>query len=239
MSNRIECINCHSIFVLPLCVLGKLLTACTLIYEPHELEVESVAVGKKYKFFFKITERILINFADKVCVVNDSIADWYSHKYKLRKIWVVRNISDFEKPGSAESFKLRKCLNLSVQERLFIYQGLLAPGRSISILLEAFAQLRDKHIVFMGYGPLKDRIVEYSNSFNNVHFLDAVQPEELPFYTPDADVGFSLIENICLSYYLSLPNKVFEYSSSNVPQVVSPFPEMVKFVKSFDTGWVG
>ena len=42
---------------------------------------------------------------------------------------------------------------------------------------------------------------------------------------------------MCLSYYLCLPNKLFEYAACGVPAVVSDFPEMGRFVDAHDCGW--
>ena len=67
--------------------------------------------------------------------------------------------------------------------------------------------------------------------------MPAVHPDDLKSYTADADVGLSLIEDVCLSYHLSLPNKLFEYIASGVPAVSSNFPEMGKFINSYGCGW--
>jgi len=45
------------------------------------------------------------------------------------------------------------------------------------------------------------------------------RPGRVEDYTVDADVGIALIENVCLGYYLCLPNKLFEYVACGVPAV--------------------
>lgn len=57
-------------------------------------------------------------------------------------------------------------------------------------------------------------------------------------YTVDADVGLCLTENSCLSHYLSLPNKFFEYLAAGVPVISSDFPEMASLVARHGCGWV-
>ena len=89
----------------------------------------------------------------------------------------------------------------------------------------------------MGRGPLEKDIKQYEKEFPNIHFHGAVKPEEVLCYTSSADIGVSLIENTCLSYYYSLPNKVFEYLLSGVPIIVSDFPEMGKLVDENNCGW--
>ena len=57
-------------------------------------------------------------------------------------------------------------------------------------------------------------------------------------YTVSADVGLSLIENSCLSYYYCLPNKVFEYAMAGLPVIVSGLYEMRRIVEAYGIGAV-
>ena len=63
-----------------------------------------------------------------------------------------------------------------------------------------------------------------------------IEQGELINYTAAADVGLSLIENISLSYYYALPNKLFEYIMAEVPVVVSNLPQMAEVVKEYKIG---
>jgi len=60
--------------------------------------------------------------------------------------------------------------------------------------------------------------------------------EELPLYTASADVGLCLIENLGYSYYLSLPNKLFQYIMAGVPVLASDFPEIGRIVRETGVG---
>ena len=231
----INYINCHSIFVLPLSVFLKFWKKALLIYEPHELETETIMMKNKFiKTTCKILEKYFINFSDSICVVNPSIASWYKEKYDLKKIWIVKNISSIKKIKKNKSGKLRGLLKINKNEKVFLYQGLLDTGRGLDILIRSFQKIKKYHIVFIGYGSLKQKLVYNSNKYKNIHFLDAVNPDQLLEYTIDADVGIALIENCCLSYYYSLPNKVFEYAACDITQIVSYFTEMKKFILTFD-----
>ena len=75
---------------------------------------------------------------------------------------------------------------------------------------------------------LKDKIV----------FLGRIPHETLHEYTVQADLGFSLEENLGLNYYYSLPNKLFDFIAAGVPLLVSPFPEMEAIVKKYQIGKV-
>jgi glycosyltransferase involved in cell wall biosynthesis len=122
--------------------------------------------------------------------------------------------------------------------QIYLYQGFLTTGRGIRILLEVFAHLGEaRHLVLMGYGDLEPLVRESAAAYSNIHFVPAVPPNRVLEYTADADVGLALIENVCLSYYNSLPNKVFEYAMCGVPSLVSDFPEMARFVDESGFGW--
>jgi len=111
----------------------------------------------------------------------------------------------------------------------------LASADSILMQKEELGGIRN--IVFMGMGSLDVIVKEFEERFPNIHFHPAVRPQEVHLYTRDCDVGISLIENVCLSYYLSLPNKLFEYIMSGLPVIVSDFPEMTAVVNQGRCGW--
>ncbi len=237
-SRRVTCFNCHSLPVLPLSVVVKWWKGCVLIYDPHELETETAGLRGVRQRIARILERVLIGFSDAVCVVNRSIADWYEAVYGMRTVHVVRNVPSRSIVIPARTGLLRQAVGLGPGTLLFLYQGLLAPGRGIDVLIDAFSRLpSDRHLVFMGYGELTDRIRTATTNYPNLHFMPAVPPDVLQAYTADADVGVSLIEDICLSYRLCLPNKLFEYAACGVPAVVSDFPEMGGFVDRYGCGW--
>jgi glycosyltransferase involved in cell wall biosynthesis len=56
---------------------------------------------------------------------------------------------------------------------------------------------------------------------DRVEFAAPVDPEAVPAAICDADVGLMLIQPVCLSYELTLPNKLFEYAAAGVPIVAS------------------
>ena len=235
-NRNITYLSCHSLFVLPLCVTLKFLKSCYLIYEPHELETETLAMKGWKKYPAKLLEKVLIGRCNSVCLVNKSISKIYNEKYALPGSFVVRNVPQYIETVSRKNGVLRNSLGIDTSQLVFLYQGLLTEGRGIKIVSKAF--LGSEHaLVFMGYGPLREYIIELSRLHKNIYFHEAVSLEELPNYTADADVGLCIIEDICKSYYLSLPNKLFEYAHSGVPQLTSNFPEMREIVSNHNSGW--
>lgn len=235
---KVSCFNCHSLPVLPLSVIVKFWKRCVLVYEPHELETETAGLRDGRQWLMRWIEKTLIGSTDAVCVVNHSIAEWYATRYRLRKVWVVRNVPYRRESKPRRTGLLRESLSIPSEDVLFLYQGLLAPGRGVHLLIEAFSKLPlDRHLVFMGYGELAEDVKSAAAIYPNIHFMSAVPPDQVNDYTVDADIGIALIENVCQSYYLCLPNKLFEYVSNGVPALVSDFPEMRKTVCELDYGW--
>lgn len=235
---KVACINCHSLPVLPLCVALKALKGSKLVYDTHELETETVASRGIRKLVQKALERILIRFVDETIVVNNSIARWYQREYGLSRVWTVKNVPINSCAPVKQNRLLRDMLNLSDADILYLYLGGIFYSRGIPEILEAFSTMAsDKHVVFIGYGELVALVQEYAVRCSNIHYHPAVPPDQIATYSSGADVGLSMIENTCLSYYLCLPNKLFEYMMSGLPVIVSDFPDMGAIVDEYGCGW--
>ncbi len=51
-----------------------------------------------------------------------------------------------------------------------------------------------------------------------------------------ADVGLCFIQNVSLSDYYCLPNKLFEYAFSEIPVLASDFPDISDVVNNYNLG---
>ncbi len=230
-------INYHSITVINLSIIGKLFKSVN-IYDAHELETERVNVHGMKKLIFKLIERFFIMFIDKILVVNESIMNEYKKKYPNKTLTFVLNTFDKNINNSTtNNLSLRDEFNIPNNKTIYIYQGLINQGRGIEIILETFKKMPSKYIVFMGFGPLQKKVMEFSRHYENIIFKKAVKQDQILSITRSADIGISLIENTCKSYYLSLPNKIFEYLSSDIPIIVSDFPEMSAVINKYNCGW--
>ena len=233
----IACVNAHSLSTLPVGVLLKLLTGAKLIYDAHELETETLNMVGARKILAKIVESCLIRFADATILVGPMIADWYKRRYPGLRPFVVRNLPETVYSETRTNL-FRQAFAIPADALIFFYQGILAEGRGIDVMLDAFASApADRHVVFLGFGVMEEKIVEFARRHPNIHFMQAVSPDELRKYTLSGDVGLCLIEPKCLSYTYSLPNKLFEYLGSGVPAIVSDLPELSNVIRQADAGW--
>lgn len=237
---RVTMVNAHSLATLPLAVVLKWWHRAILVYDTHELETETIAARGLRRPLLKLLERLLIGRCDAVIVVGPGIADWYARSYGIARPAVVRNVPDRRTaPAAAPSAVLRAHFGIPGDEMVFLYQGVVGPGRHVEDFLAAFrARPAGKHLVVMGFGPWADRVREEAATNPHVHYLSAVAPSDVLAHTAGADVGLCGVENRCLSYYLSLPNKLFEFLAAGVPALVPAFPEMRRIVEEEQCGWV-
>jgi glycosyltransferase involved in cell wall biosynthesis len=103
--------------------------------------------------------------------------------------------------------------------------------------LDAFANGSSKaHVVFIGHGTLESRVIEFSARHANIHLHAAVPHDEVVSLVASADYGLCLVENVSLSDYYCLPNKLFEYCFARLPVLASNFPEIGGLVAKFRLG---
>ncbi len=235
---KIKCVNIHHLGLLPLGIFLKFICRAKLVYDAHELETEKNGLTGFRQVLARYVERIFINYADLVIVVGDAINKWYREKYGLTNIITVLNCPEFQEPRKTQ--RLHDDLNIPKEKKIVIYQGGLVLGRGIEHLLKVFSEQDDqKHVlVCMGYGELESLIREYAQLNSNIYFHEAVAPTEVLKYTASADIGVFFVDNSNLSYYLCLPNKLFEYIMAGLPVIVNNAPEMSRVVNENQIGIV-
>ena len=239
--------HAHDFPTLPLGYFSAKIKNAKIVYDSHELWGESRIFSQSsyftpfirfWKLFSTLMESYLSKRVDKVITVNESIAQYLTVKYKIEKPVVISNFSEYSNVERSDI--LRKELSIDENKKIAIYQGAIITGRGLEKLVECSKYLHDVVVVIMGFGDLKERLqkkIEKEN-IDNVKLLDAVPPDVLMSYTASADIGISSVQNICLSYYYSTPNKVWEYIMAGIPFAASDFPEMRKLAIDENMGVV-
>ena len=74
------------------------------------------------------------------------------------------------------------------------------------------------------YAVAKEKVAD------RYHVVDPVSSREVVSFVRDADVSVVAIQNICLSYYYCMPNKLLESVMGGLPVVVSNLPELRQLV---------
>ena len=128
--------------------------------------------------------------------------------------------------------------NIPIGKKIFIYLGILSrKGRGLDLILDVFSSSDiNEHVVFVGYGSMKNKIDEFSKSFSNIHYHSPVPHTSVVEISRSADVGLCLIEDVSLSDFYSLPNKLFEYAFSGLHVIGSEFPDIEKIINDYALG---
>lgn len=237
-------VHCHDTPVLLVGVVLKAIFGGKLVYDAHELESNKngqTGIAAKATLWI---EKLSWSSIDHFISVSPSIIDWYRDNLGEKPgslilnsplIPVTQAVPDTGASGTAAYF--HKTFGIPEGVRVFLYLGLLEPGRGIEILLAAFSvpDIRS-HVVFVGFGSLSDQIQNHASLEPRIHLHPPVPHEEVVSMSKSADVGLCIIENVSLSDYYCLPNKLFEYAFAGIPVLASRFPDISSLVDQYGLG---
>lgn len=218
--------------ILPACFLVAKLKNKKLVFDAHELfpevpELQDRPFAKKC--WIKIEDLFFPHLKTAFTVCN-TIADYYNLKYNIN-MQVIRNV-----PYMRNTNEKRIVIP---DKKIILYQGAVNTGRGLEWVIDAMPFINDAVLYIIGDGDilqkLQDKVKEMALE-SKVIFHGKVSGDELPAYTSSGDIGLCLLENRGLSYYYSLPNRVFAYLHAHVPILASPFPEITQIVKKYNTG---
>lgn len=240
---RPDVVHCHDTFALPAGWILKKRLGCQLVYDAHELESDKNAQNAILSGATLLIEKFCWKQVDLLISVSQSIIEWYAHELGVKPSVLVLNAptitaepdTRFGAEGHGTYFHDK--YGIPVDSPVFVYLGILSPGRGIEICLDAFATgPGNAHVVFIGYGQLDHIIREYARRHTNIHLHEAVPHDQVVPLVRSADYGLCLVENTSLSAYYCLPNKLFEYCFARIPVLASRFPEMSRLVEQYSLG---
>jgi glycosyltransferase involved in cell wall biosynthesis len=183
----------------------------------------------------KIWQQIERYFLPKVkhsLTVCQGIADYYKKLYNV-DMPVVRNVPYYcYGKIAAEKFPF-------TDKQVILYQGALNVGRGLEWAIAAMQYVENAVLVIVGTGDVEQQLKQQVTDCklgDKVFFTGRISPENLARYTPSASVGLCLMENRGLSYYYSLPNRIFDFIHAGVPVLASDLPEMRNIITTYHTG---
>jgi len=231
-------IHCNDTLVLPLGAIVKLFTGAKLIYDAHELESDRNGLTKALSKLTLWTEKFLWRYIDALIVVSPSIEKWYMENIGEKYSEIILNAPVvLESNIKGDKSYFRSKFSIPNEAKIFLYIGILGHGRGIDLITEAFKENDlSSHVVFLGYGEMKEELKNLSDKCKNIHVHDAVPHEEVVSVAKSADIGLCLIQNVSLSDYYCLPNKLFEYCFAEIPVLASDFPDITEVVTRYNLG---
>lgn len=216
-------------------------TGGKILYESRELytELEALEGRNAVKSFWRRLERRLIGKADGVITINGSIADELAKRYGINRPEIIRNVAPLQKEIKPVDLRLK--LKIPSDHKIIIYQGIMRSGQGLNYLIELISRIDDITLVMIGDGPIESNLREIARNLKiseRVRFMGMIPSDSLLNYTASGDAGVLLIEDVALNNRLALPQKLFQYLSAGIPQIVSPMPEIAGFVEKEKTGIV-
>ena len=236
-----DIIHAHDLATLPAGAQAAKAVGSKLIYDAHELEVHrNTNVGQIDKFLRYHLEKKYIVACDAVVTVCDSIADHLAREYTIARPVVVMNAPDPQKAQPSDK-SIRQVLGLSADVPLVVYVGHITIGRGIEQIVQALEHLPGLHLALIG--PANSETVEDAQSraralqvTDRLHIVDPVASNQVVSFIGSADLSVVPIQNVCLSYYYCLPNKLLESALAGLPVVVSNLPELRRFAEASRSG---
>ncbi len=241
MASRASIIFAEDIYTLPFAVIFGKLKRAKVFYDSRELFGHLAGLkGKKVKQgFWRIVEKLFIKKVDHIITTGKLDSEFLIKKYKVDNPILLRNLPRYYKPE--EEHNLRSLFNINPNKKILLYQGVIHQGRGLQPAFKALKEMQNCVLVIIGDGEFEDyyrKLAEEMGVNEQVIFAGKINQDEILSYTKTADIGLSIIENMSLSYYYALPNKLFEYIMAEIPVVVSNLPQMKEIVEKYKVGMV-
>ncbi len=213
-------------------------TGAKLVYDSHELATERNRMGFWWRVWATWNERRWLPSADALIVASPSWIDHLRDRYGAvpDPAVTVINVPERREPRPRD---LREELGIDPDAPILLYQGSIQENRGIEPVIDAVTLLEGAVFVVVGYGyhrPTLEAMVARRGLDAKVKFFGPIPNEELLDWTAAADIGMCNIVNSSLSYYTSLPNKLFEYLMAGIPVIGSDSPEIGRVVTETGAG---
>ncbi|MCS6988830.1 MAG: hypothetical protein NZM06_04865 [Chloroherpetonaceae bacterium] len=229
----------EDVFSLPVAALLARLNRARLFYDSRELyfAIGALSNKKAKQAIWSFLEELFISDA-KVFATGEMDCQLLRSRYKIPLPATIRNYP--RRLSIPRNSSLRERLNLSPDQILLLYQGMMGEGRGIFKMLDAIEALPETFaLAMLGDGVLLERTraeIKRRHLSARAFALGSEPHQSLLRYTASADIGLALIEPISKSYELALPNKLFEYILCETPPVVSALPAMTPIVERYKVG---
>lgn len=210
-----------------------------VFYDSRELYgfIAGLRDKKLLQNIIRSIEKIFVKKVDYVITTGDMDTEFIKKTYNLKNVFTLRNLPLYK--DGIKPVDLRKKFKFPDGLKILVYQGVILHGRGLKIIFEALTKVKGYILIILGDGEETEHYKKLSESMGIdkiVLFAGKYNQEELINMTAGADIGLAIIENISLSYYYALPNKLFEYIMAGKPVITSNFPQMKDVIEKHQVG---
>ncbi len=237
-ANECDAYHANDWEALPVAAEAAKRTNARLVFDAHEYAPLELENRWYWKPFFQETITYFIKqYASQVnasMTVAPLISKRYSEEFALDPIVVLNTPEGIRLPTKKSDFDHIR----------LIHHGAAIRDRRLESLIQTIALCDPRYSLhFM----LIDNDSNYLNQLKiladklapgRVAFHKPVKPEEIIFRISEYDIGFCLIAPTNYNYFVSLPNKFFDYIVAGLPVCVGPSPSMVEIVRKYGLGCI-
>lgn len=239
LSKKFDIIFAEDLYCLPVCVIIGKLKKAKIIYDCRELFgfLAGLKNKKLVQKFWSSIEKMFIRKADLVLTTGNMDSEFIRNQYQIKNDLVVRNLPLYKKADSP--FDYHATFNIEKSKKVLLYQGVILHGRGLIMIFDFLQSTNEFVIVVAGGGEMLSYYKELADQLHitdKVFFIGKIPQDKLINYTAGAWLGLALIENISLSYYYALPNKLFEYIMAEIPVIATDLPQMKKIIDEYQVG---
>ena len=237
---RPDLVHCNDYNTMWIGVAARVLCGSAVVYDTHELWADR-NLRSEPRPWLVACEALFTRIADRVVTTSPAYADELARRYRIAAPVVVRNIPERPAAPAGAAGAAREGDSRPGDGGLLVYVGGMQPSRGIEQAIRALPLVAGARLRLIGPGAPEyradlKRLVRSLGLERRVEFAEPVPPEQLLDAVADADVGLALIQPACLSYRLTLPNKLFEYMLAGLPTVGSDLPMISRFVRDHGVG---
>lgn len=239
-------IHAHDLYTLQAATRMAKWTGAKVVYDAHELESDRRAgTGKRMRKWIINQEKKYAPKADGWVTVSHAIGDEMVKECKLKdQPTVVFNSPVIkEMPKAMLGRTVRTDLKLDSLIPLFVFVGKVYEihkgNQKIAYIIDAIANVKGFHLAIVG--PMSDlareqikTLLEENGVKDRVHLVPSVPAEAIVHYIKDADASVYFMWPDTRNIDLTIPNKLFEFSLSGLPLVVSSLHSTRWFCEQFD-----
>jgi glycosyltransferase involved in cell wall biosynthesis len=220
----------------------KLVCGARLVYDSHELWADRNGRWES-RLWLLASEALFVRVADEVLASSPGHATAIAARYRVTRPTIVRNIPETRPAAASSPIARRGTASNACQAPLVAYVGGLMPGRGLEQAIDAVALLPDVRLRTIGTGSATYRASLMARAAaleiaDRVELCAPVRPGDVTGALAGAAVGLCLIQPICRSYELCLPNKLFEYAAAGLPILASDVPVIASVVRDEGLGVV-